>query len=247
MNLTSGEKNLNSPKNALITGAAKRVGRAISLALAADGWNVALHHNSTDIREVSQQCQKLGAKVCTIKADLNNLSDLKNVIPAANSQLGEISLLINNASIFEKCSFEDTDEDIFDRHMNINFKAPFFLCQDFAKQTQNGQIINISDTRTTDNKTTYFAYLNSKKSLSNLTKMLAVELSPSIRTNEIALGACDMEQSYDRKYLEKRVSQTPLGVAIDLNDITNAILYLSKQTYLTGQTLYIDSGENLIG
>ena len=242
MNLKSANKN----KNALITGAGKRVGQAIAIALASDGWNVALHYNTTSPDETLAKIKAYGVKFCTIQADLNNLAEVERVLPQANVQLGEISLLINNASIFEKCSFAETNEDIFDRHMNINFKAPFFVSQAFAKQTTNGQIINLNDTRITDNKTTYFAYLHSKKALSELTKMLAVELAPQVRVNEVALGACDLPQSYDNKYLEERVAKLPLKKTINLSNIQHAITYLAEQNYLTGQTMFIDSGENLI-
>jgi NAD(P)-dependent dehydrogenase (short-subunit alcohol dehydrogenase family) len=233
-------------KTALVTGAAKRVGKAIAIALAADGWNVALHHNSTDIFETARECEKLGAKVCFIKADLNSFADLQRIMPEANAALGEISLLINNASIFEKCSFAETTEDIFDRHMNINFKAPFFLSQQFAQQTQNGQIINICDTNIARNNTTYFAYLLSKKSLSSLTKMSAVEIAPQIRINEICIGITELSDTHDEDFLTKRIAGLPLQRKTSLQEITETILHLSKADYLTGQSIFLDSGEQLL-
>jgi NAD(P)-dependent dehydrogenase (short-subunit alcohol dehydrogenase family) len=233
-------------KTALITGSAKRVGKAIALALAADGWNLALHHNSTSPDKTIAEIAKFGVKFCTIKADLNIHAEVLRVVAEANAQLGEISLLVNNASIFEKCSFAETNEDIFDRHMNINFKAPFFLSQAFAAQTSAGQIINLSDTRVTDNKTTYFAYLHSKKALSNLTKMLAVELAPHVRVNEICIGITELSDNHDQEFLNKKVAALPLQRKTTVAEICESILHFNKFDYLTGQSIFLDSGENLL-
>lgn len=236
----------NRNKTALVTGSAKRVGRAIALALAADGWKIALHYNSTDVSEVATECQKLGARTVTIKADLNDFTELQTVLPKANAALGEVTLLINNASIFEKCSFADTSEDVFDRHMNINFKAPLFLAQAFAKQCSGGQIINISDARVTDNKTAYYAYLQSKKALSDSTKMLAVELAPKILVNEICIGTTELYDNLDQKHLDEKVNRLPLRHKTTLAEICETILHLNKSSYLTGQSIFLDAGEQLI-
>ena len=236
----------NTSKNALVTGAAKRVGRAVAIALANEGWNLALHHNSTDVAEVAAECQKLGVKICTIQADLNDYNAVAGIVETANAQLSEISLLVNNASIFEKCSFADTTEDVFDRHMDINFKAPFFLSQAFAAQTSTGQIINISDTNITRNSSTYFAYLHSKKALSSLTKMLAVELAPNVRVNEICIGMTELPSPVDIEYINKRVAEIPLQARIKLSEVCETIIHFTKADYLTGQSIFVDAGENLI-
>lgn len=236
----------NAPRNALISGAGKRVGQAVAIALAKNGWNVALHHNSTDIAQTVAGVEKLGVKFCTIQANLNNHADVLQVLPQANAALGEISLLVNNASIFEKCSFAETDEDVFDRHMNINFKAPFFLSQAFAKQTENGQIINICDTNVSKNKTTYFAYLLSKKSLSDLTKMLAVELGPRILVNGIfPTTISEFSDNVDQHYLQKRTKDLPLKNITNIVEILDAVNFLINSN-LTGQEVFTDGGEQLL-
>jgi NAD(P)-dependent dehydrogenase (short-subunit alcohol dehydrogenase family) len=233
-------------KNALVTGAARRIGRDIALALANNGWNVAVHHNSTSADEVTNEIKKLGVKAIAIKADLDNPGDTKKLIAKAKAELGEINLLVNNASIFEKVSFKDTSEDVFDRHMNIHLKAPFFLAQEFATQTSNGQIINIVDSKVTKNRTAYFAYLLSKKSLADLTRMLAVELAPNIRVNAILPGLTELSDEVDQEYINKRVSQLPLQRKVATSEITDALLYLANSGAHTGQSLYLDSGENLL-
>ncbi len=236
----------NSNKTALITGAAKRVGQAIAVALAADGWNVALHYNSSDVSETAAQCQKLGVRTTTIRADLNNFDELQAILPQANAALGEVTLLINNASIFDKCSFADTDEDTFNRHQNINFKAPFFLSQEFAKQTKNGHIINITDTRVVMNKVDRFAYTLSKKSFASLNDMLAVELGPEIRVNAIAPGAieefCD---NLEQQRLADRIANLPMKKLGNFSDIYSSMKMLINSE-LTGQCITVDGGDRLV-
>lgn len=233
-------------RNVLITGAARRIGREIAIALAKDGWNIALHHNSTPADSVLKELKKIGVKSIALKADLNNHKATNKLIQKANSELGEINLLVNNASIFEKVNFAKTTEDVFDRHMNVHLKAPFFLAQEFAKQTKNGQVINIVDSKITKNKSAYFAYLLSKKALGDLTKMLAVELAPNIRVNAILPGLTELSDEVDQEYINNRVKSLPLRRKVSAQEIVDALLYLSKSKSHTGQALYLDSGENLL-
>lgn len=233
-------------RNVLITGAARRIGSEIAIALAKDGWNVALHHNSTPADSVMKELRKFKIKSVAIKTDLKDAASAKKLMQSACKELGQISLLINNASIFEKVSFAKTSEDIFDRHMNIHLKAPFFLSQEFAKQTKNGQVINIVDSKITKNKSAYFAYLLSKKALGDLTKMLAVELAPNIRVNAILPGLTELSDEIDQEYINQRVKDLPLRRKVGSQEIVDALLYLSKSKSHTGQSLYLDSGENLL-
>lgn len=234
-------------RNALITGAAKRIGREIAIELAKQGWNIALHYHTTSPTDVVKELESYGVKATTIQADLNIYSQTRDVLLKANEELGEISLLINNASIFEKYKFMDTDEDIFNRHMNINFKAPFFLCQDFARQCKgSGHIVNILDTKVTQNKTTYFSYLASKKSLAELSGMLALEMAPNIRVNAISIGVTELSDDIDQQYLDDRVNSLPLKKKTTLDEINKTLSFLIQNDYLTGQNIFIDSGEQLI-
>lgn len=234
-------------KTALVTGAAKRLGAEIAIALAADGWNIALHYNSTKPDSVLEKIRKHGVKAEAIKADLNDFRQLRNIVPQATENLGEITLLINNASIFEKVSFAETDEDVYGRHMDIHVKAPFFLTQDFASQcTGRGQVINIVDSFTSKNKSSYFAYLVSKKSLRSLSKMLSLQLGPNILVNAVLPGAVEeFSENLDQAFLQRRISEIPTQKLATAKQITDGILYLANNN-LTGQELFIDGGEQLI-
>jgi len=233
-------------KNALITGAAKRIGREIAMKLAKNGWNIAIHHNTSSPDEILAEIKSLGVEAISIQADLNNDAEGKKIFGEANAKLGEINLLVNNASIFEKCPYQETNNDIYERHMNINFKAPFFLSQDFAYQcSSNGQIINISDSKTTQNKSKHFIYLLSKKLLNELTDMTAIDLAPKIRVNAICVGITELSED-NQEYLEKRLPQLPLERKTKISEITEAVLYLANSDYLTGQKIYLDAGESLL-
>ena len=178
---------------------------------------------------------------------MNNSEETRALISKANEALGEITLLVNSASIFEKCKFTETEEDIFDRHMNINFKAPFFLSQDFAKQcTNNGHIVNICDTFTNKRKTSYFAYLLSKKVFRSFSKMAAAELAPKIRVNAVLPGAVEeYSENVDPQFLEKRINELPMKKLVKVDEIIKAILQL-EESNLTGQELFLDGGEQLL-
>ena len=234
-------------KNALVTGAAKRIGSEIAIELAKNGWNVALHTNNSDASETLSKVKNLGVKAVVLKSELGSAESAKKLMQNANAELGEISLLINNASIFEKVKFAETTEDIFDRHHDIHAKAPFFLAQEFATQCKgDGHIINMVDTFIKRNNTSYFAYLLSKKSLANLSKMLAYELAPKIRVNAIMPSAVEeFKSNTDAEYLKNRKSKLPMLEFCSYTDITSAITYLANSN-LTGQELYIDGGEQLL-
>lgn len=237
----------NKNKNALVTGAAKRLGREIALFLAREGWNVAIHSHTSSADEVIKEAESYGVKAVEVKGDLNNFSELRQVVLKANEQLGEISLLINNASIFEQCRFMDTEEDIFDRHMAINFKAPFYLSQDFARQSEGGgHIINICDTFVLRNRTSYFSYLLSKKSFRDLSKMLALELAPEHRVNTLLPGTIqEFSNNMDEGFISKRTEELPMGELVKAPEILDTIKYLLDGN-ATGQEIFLDGGEHLI-
>ena len=222
-------------KNALITGGGKRVGYEIAKALKNEGWNVVIHCNNTPVKDFP-----------SVKADLTKFSEVMEVVSKTNKALGEITLLINNASIFNRVDFETTNEKLFDDNFSIHVKAPFFLAQEFAKQCSNGQIINIIDSFTIKNKKQFFAYALSKKTLRNLSQMLAVQLAPKIRINAIFPGPItEFSDNSDQDFLKKRVGQLPMKKLASISEITAAIINLTKNN-LTGQEIFIDGGEQLI-
>jgi pteridine reductase len=236
-------------KTALITGASKRVGRAMVLHLASQGWNIAIHYNSSETeaklfqKELVMEfpTQQFGI----FRVDLNNAQEVERLIPEVMKTMPELDLLINNASLFEPALLRNTSTEFLDRHLNVNFKAPFILIRNFAQSFGSGVIVNIVDTRIVTNESSFAAYSISKKGLWELTKMAAFELGPGIRVNAIAPGLTlppkDKGEGYLMKLAEKIAMKRPGG----LEPILKSLDYILNNDYLTGQLLFCDGGENL--
>jgi len=222
-------------KTALITGGAKRLGRHIALALAANGWDVVAHYNST---QPDAELKK-ATKTC-VQADLMNANELSKLF-----EHGKIDLLINSASIYEKIAFAESAESDFERNFALHVKAPYFLSQKFSQQG-GSHIINIIDAFVVNNKTKFFPYLLSKKSLLELSHMLAVELAPKVRVNAILPGVMrEFNSNLDPDFLAQRKKLLPQGDFASANEVVQAINFLADSN-LTGQEIYVDSGEHLI-
>jgi pteridine reductase len=238
-------------KTALITGSSKRIGRAIAEHLASEGWNIIIHYNSSGER--AQKLTNLLSKkypqqrFISIKANLTAQLGVKSLIPKVISEMGQISLLINNASVFNPGCIADTDYELFDNQFDVNLKAPFFLIRDFAKYCKKGVIINFADTRITKNRSDYAAYTLSKKCLWELTKMAALEFAPNIRVNAVAPGLTLPPEGKGEEYLQKLAKKIPMKSPGDIQEIRKSIDYILDNDHLTGQLLFNDGGENLDG
>lgn len=236
-------------KTALITGASKRVGKAIAEHLAAKGWSVIIHFNSSEkpAQELKDALSKKfpGQNFHTIQGNLSNEEEVDKIIPQVVEKFGKFDLLINNASVFKPGYLTETGAALFNSQMNVNLKAPFLLTRDFAKHCKQGNIINFVDTRITTNKSNFAAYSLSKKGLWELTKMAALELSPEIRVNAIAPGVTLPPEDKDESYLEKLAQNIPMKKPGGLVPILKSVDYILDNDHLTGQLLFADGGENL--
>jgi NAD(P)-dependent dehydrogenase (short-subunit alcohol dehydrogenase family) len=236
-------------KTALITGASKRIGKAIAEHLAGKGWNIAIHFNTSE-KPAEVLVKELSAKFPEQKFQsfIANLSDIDQVIELITKVLtafGEIHLLVNNASVFNSGYLKATSLELYDEQMNVNLKAPFFLMQNFANLCKKGNIINFVDTRITSNKSNFTAYSLSKKGLWNLTQMAALELAPDIRVNAIAPGVTLTPEEKDDNYLQNLAQNIPMKKPGGLEPIIKSVDYILENNYLTGQLLFADGGENL--
>lgn len=240
-------------KQAVITGGAIRVGKALSLAMATNGYEVIIIYNSSnkEAQSLKREIENNGQKAYIYQCDISKVGNINTVFDEVFSNHKNIELLINNSSIFERKSFLETEEEFFDSHFNINLKAPFFITQKFAKYCKelnyngNFNVINIIDSYITTNTAAYFAYLMSKKSLADFTKMVALELAPNIRVNAISPGMILPSEGWGEEKIEKKTSNMPLGKKPKLEDITNAALYLNDNISITGNNIFIDSGMQL--
>ncbi len=236
-------------KVALITGSAVRIGREISHHLAIQGWNLALHYNSSssEVTDFATLLQKNfpDQHFYIFKADLGDISQSSLLINRVIDQFGTLDLLINNASVFEASTLKKTTNDLFKQQTVVNYMTPFVLIRDFANKSNTGQVINMVDTRISNNKYDFFAYSLSKKVLTELTKMAALELAPKFRINAIAPGAAIAPVGKDNAYLEKIALNTPMKVPSGINPILKTIDYIIDNQDLTGQIIYCDGGSHL--
>lgn len=236
-------------RTALITGASKRVGKALTEYLASKGWSIIIHFNRSEkaAEELADSLTKKFPKQNfeTIKANLSDASELADFIPKVVKKYGNFQLLINNASVFDPGYIKETDSELFDVQMTVNLKAPFLLIKDFARYCKTGIVINFVDTRITTNKSNFAAYSISKKALWELTKMAALEFAPKIRINAIAPGVTLPPEDKDEKYLQKLAKNIPMRKPGGVLPILESVDYIIKNEHLTGQLLFADGGENL--
>ena len=236
-----------STKTALITGGAKRIGKALAEELAKQGYAIALHYNNSITAAQSVQKHLNRRTCCAIfPCDLADSDRVEMLILDVLKIFGRLDVLINSASIFEPGSIRKSSLEEFDRHMAVNFKAPLILTSAFARLCRRGHIINILDTNVVKNKISHVPYFLSKKSLFELTKLSAMELGPEIRVNAVAPGLILPPEGEDAAYLNRRATRLPLKKRGSVHDVCSAVTFLLKQPYVTGQVIFADGGEHLI-
>ncbi|MBM3579968.1 MAG: SDR family oxidoreductase [Alphaproteobacteria bacterium] len=232
---------------ALITGGAKRIGRKIALLLASRGYDLVISYNKSkqEAKELAAEISKKFQVKCDIfQADLRDEKQAKRLAEFVKINSANWSLLINNASIFTKSNFLTAPDSELSDNLNLHFISPLILAKEFAKNSpKNGQIINITDKNIARYDTSYFYYLLSKKSLAELTKMLALELAPSIRVNAIAPGF--ILDPIDHSETQNFIQKIPLQKKGETQNILQAVDFLLNNHFVTGQILFIDGGASL--
>jgi NAD(P)-dependent dehydrogenase (short-subunit alcohol dehydrogenase family) len=233
---------------AIVTGAAKRIGRALAYGLAERGFDIALHFNQSekDAIEAKTHIEKMGRRCILLKADLSEAAQSLGLIKQAVQGLGQVDLLVNNASIFHQVSFLDTDQELFDKNIAVHLRAPFFMTSEFAKVCQRGNVINIIDTMISTRNQEYFAYLLSKKALLDFTEMAAKALAPKIRVNALAPGSTvEPIDEPNTNYLERRGRQVPLQLPGNPDYLLKGIDFCLNNPFVTGSCIFIDGGAHL--
>lgn len=236
----------------LITGAAKRIGRALAELFAARGWEVVIHYNNSAVAALdlsrSLQKQYRDRHFPTVKADLSDAGkSVELLLDHLPAPVKSLDALINCASVFEPSSLAETDYLLWRQQMVVNFETPFMLMQAFYKRFGKGCIVNILDTRIVTNDWSHAAYSLSKKALMELTRMAALEWAPAVRVNGVAPGPVLPPPGKEAAHLGKVIADTPLKRLVGLDDLTGSVWFLVANSAITGQILYCDSGAHLKG
>lgn len=240
-----------TPKGvALITGAADRLGAALAHALAATGYRVIIHYatSADKARALVSKIAATGRQAASVQADLTKRADRSTLIAKAAAPFGPLSVLVNNASIYEKDSPQTLDEVLWDQHFAIHAEAPVFLARDFAAQlpeNTEGNIVNIIDERILHPTPASFSYNLSKSVLWTATQTLAQNLAPRIRVNAIGPGPILPEAGQSPQSFAARNTKSLLGSVASPDDVVKTLLFLLDSPAITGQMLAIDGGEHL--
>lgn len=241
---------LPAAQTAFVTGGAKRLGRTIALKLAAAGWDVAIHcHNSVQEAEATAaEIRALGRKSLVFQADLGKETEVEGLIPAINRQLGPVTCLVNNASVFEMDKVDTASRASWDKHIETNLRAPLVLSQAFARQLPDdaqGNIINMLDQRVWKLTPYFLSYTVAKMGLWTLTRTLALALAPRIRVNGIGPGPTLPSPRQSGEHFAAQSAAMPLGHGASPDEIAAAAIYILSSPSMTGQMIALDGGEHL--
>jgi NAD(P)-dependent dehydrogenase (short-subunit alcohol dehydrogenase family) len=239
-----------SGKTALVTGGARRIGRAIVEDLARNGWSVAIHYHASHdaAEELAAEIVRQGGRATTVAGELADFGSSR-IVQDATRALGPLSLLVNNASIFEKDTVGSLDSGLWHRQLAVNLAAPVFLAEAFARQMpegEEGNIVNLIDQRVFRPTPEYFSYQISKSGLLTATEILAKALAPRIRVNGIAPGPVLPSAHSSPEKFEAHVAGLPLRRQPDLADFGRTIRYFVENRSITGQVIALDGGQHLV-
>jgi NAD(P)-dependent dehydrogenase (short-subunit alcohol dehydrogenase family) len=235
-------------KVALVTGAGKRLGRAVALRLASEGADIGVHfgRSQEEANGVVAEIEKLGRKAVAIRAELTTVEEIRALVQRAAHEFGRIDVLVNSAANFLPSSVISTTEEIWDASLDTNVKGPFFLAQAAAPwlRRSNGVIVNFADTGGILGWPGYIAHSVSKAGMIMLTKTLAKALAPDVRVNAIAPGTITMPGD-PPEWEQEFVKLAPLKKTGNPQDIAEAVNYLVNAKFMTGHVLVLDGGRTL--
>ncbi|MEX2617321.1 MAG: SDR family oxidoreductase [Alphaproteobacteria bacterium] len=238
------------PKTALVTGAARRIGKAIACDLAAWGWSVVVHYNRSaeDADAVVAEIGRRGGTAIALRADLAVEAETKRLMVDSVARFGPVGCLVNNASHFERDGIADATRASWDVHLESNLRAPFVLSQDMAAALpagEEGVIVNILDQRVW-NLTPYFvSYTLSKTGLWTLTQTLALALAPRIRVNGIGPGPTLRNERQTEEQFRRQQESVPLRRGASSEEVARAVRFIVESPSMTGQMIALDGGQHL--
>lgn len=247
----STDKQTPLKKTALVTGAARRIGRTIALALAQNGWDVVVHYSrsTAEAQATVADIVALGQRAIALQCDLNDEAAVKILLDQASSQLGPVSCVVNNASLFDYDSAADFSTATLDAHMHTNLVAPVLLAQALHQATPEGAqavVVNLLDQKLFNLNPDFLSYTLSKAALQSATTMLAQALAPKVRVVGVAPGITLVSGDQSEAEFQRAHKVTPLGRSSTPDDIAHAVRFVIEAQAMTGTTLLVDGGQHLI-
>ncbi|GIX11399.1 SDR family oxidoreductase [Elioraea sp.] len=238
------------PRTALVTGGARRIGRAIALALAEAGFDVAVHFHTSaaEASATTAAIAALGRRGIALAADLAREEEVVGLVPAAAEALGPVGVLVNNASVFERDEWHDATRASWDAHLEPNLRAPFVLTQAMARALPagaEGVVVNLLDQRVWNLTPHFVSYTLSKAGLWALTRTLALALAPRIRVNGIGPGPTVPSPRQTPGQFARQCASVPLGRGSSPEEIAQAALAILALPSMTGQMIALDGGQHL--
>ena len=238
-------------QRALVTGAGRRLGQQIALALGRAGARVAVHYHSSQAGadETCRLIRESGGEAVALAADLTQRDQARALVDRSVEALGGLDLLVGSAANFERIRFEDVDDEAFDRAMSLNLATQLALAQRAAPalKASRGSMVFITCSSATVPFRNYLPYVVSKGALRHLVKTLALELAPDVRVNAVAPGTVLPEENMAASALERVVERIPLGRTGTAEDVADAVLYLAGASFVTGHELVVDGGRTVAG
>ncbi len=243
--------NPSNRKTALVTGAAKRLGREIELGLARDGWDIAVHYRQSEdeAHATVAEIVALGRHAVALRCDLEDDAETRQLVPRVVEHFGTLGCVVNSASLFDYDDAKDFSQARLDRHMHANVAAPLLLAQALHAATPEGEqgvVINLLDQKLFNLNPDFLSYTLSKAALHTATSLLATALAPKLRVVGLAPGLTLVSGDQTEEGFAKAHRQTVLGQSSTPADIAQAACYLARASAVTGTTLLVDGGQHLL-
>ena len=239
-----------APRTALVTGAARRIGAAIARDLAAHGWGVAIHYNTSSVEAeaVAAEIRAAGGRAVAVKADLADLASLPGLVDAAVSALGPIGVLINNASEFEPDEIGALDVARLERHLRLDLASPVLLADAWLARLPEGvegHVINVVDQRVLAPTPRFFSYTLAKSALWTATRTMAQALAPRVRVNAIGPGPSFANPRQTAEDFARQAAAVPLRRGPTPEEFGRTVRFFVETPSITGQMVCLDGGQHL--
>ncbi len=237
-------------RTALVTGGARRVGKAIALALAGRGADVVIHYNSgaAEAEETAAEIRALGVRAALVSCDLSAVTAASALPAQAHDAFGRLDIVVNSAAMMVRTPVGDVSPEVWDAMFALNLRAPFFIAQAAAPLLRahgGGAIVNIADLAAYETWPAYVPHAMTKAGIVQMTRGLARALAPTIRVNAVAPGAVLLPEDWDTATSQRFAATTPLGRLGTAEDVAQAVVYLCEAQYVTGEVIIVDGGRHI--